>query len=125
LQRAKGGVCAWFALAEAVISCFLATKPTQTGRNMSTLLRKATQVEKADVPRRFVFLLLDKFTMMSFAGALEPLRVANRASGVALYSWALAGEGGLEVRCSNGAAFKLDMGLDEIEREDVVLVRRA
>ncbi|MDO8985887.1 GlxA family transcriptional regulator [Cypionkella sp.] len=89
---------------------------------MSTLLRKATQVEKADVPRRFVFLLLDKFTMMSFAGALEPLRVANRASGVALYSWALAGEGGLEVRCSNGAAFKLDMGLDEIEREDVVLV---
>ncbi|WP_426031776.1 GlxA family transcriptional regulator [Cypionkella sp. TWP1-2-1b2] len=89
---------------------------------MSALPRKATQVEKADAPRRFVFLLLDKFTMMSFAGALEPLRVANRASGEALYSWALAGEGGLEVRCSNGAAFKLDMGLDEIEREDVLLV---
>ncbi|HSF63305.1 MAG TPA: GlxA family transcriptional regulator, partial [Paracoccaceae bacterium] len=32
-----------------------------------------------------------------------------------------AGRGG-EVACSNGAAFKLDMGLEEVEREDTVLV---
>ena len=89
---------------------------------MSIPPRKATQVEKADAPRRFVFLLLDKFTMMSFAGALEPLRVANRVSGEKLYTWVLAGEGGVEATCSNGAAFKLDMGLDEIGRDDVLLV---
>ena len=73
-------------------------------------------------PRRFVFLLLDQFTMLSFAGAIEPLRIANRIGGRTLYTWALAGEGGDVATCSNGASFKLDMGLDELSREDVVLV---
>ncbi|WP_145103239.1 GlxA family transcriptional regulator [Cereibacter sediminicola] len=77
---------------------------------------------RSDKPRRFVFLLLDRFTMISFAGAIEPLRIANRVSGRTIYSWALAGENGAEAVCSNGAAFRLDMGLAEIEREDVLLV---
>ncbi|MEH6773185.1 MAG: GlxA family transcriptional regulator [Cereibacter changlensis] len=89
---------------------------------MSTSPRKATHVAKTESPRRFVFLLLDRFTMLSFAGAIEPLRIANRVAGAPLYSWALAGEGGEFATCSNGAAFKLDMGLDEIEREDTLLV---
>jgi len=72
--------------------------------------------------RRFVFLLLDQFTMLSFAGAIEPLRIANRVSGHKVYSWALAGEGGVSATCSNGAAFRLDMGLEEIDREDILLV---
>ncbi|WP_212523192.1 GlxA family transcriptional regulator [Actibacterium sp. MT2.3-13A] len=73
-------------------------------------------------PRRFVFVLLDQFTMLSFACAIEPLRIANRMAGKTLYSWKLAGEGGDFVSCSNGTAFKLDMDLDEVNREDVVLV---
>ncbi len=89
---------------------------------MSNLQRKATSVAKAATARRFVFLLLDRFTMLSFAGAIEPLRIANRVSGTELYRWVLAGEGGQYATCSNGAAFKLDMGLDEIERDDIVLV---
>ena len=84
--------------------------------------RKATQTLKADAPRRFVFLLLDRFTMLSFASAIEPLRIANRVIGEPVYSWALAGEGGLVAACSNGASFKLDMGLDEVDRDDTVLV---
>jgi hypothetical protein len=32
-------------------------------------------------PRRFVFVLLDNFTMLCFACAIEPLRIANRMSG--------------------------------------------
>ncbi|WP_347309823.1 GlxA family transcriptional regulator [Defluviimonas sp. SAOS-178_SWC] len=72
--------------------------------------------------RRFVFLLLNNFTMLSFAGAIEPLRIANRVIGRPAYTWILAGENGTESTCSNGASFKLDMGLDEIEREDTVLV---
>ena len=73
-------------------------------------------------PKRFVFLLLDRFTMLSFAGAVEPLRIANRIAGRPVYSWKLAGEGGDYATCSNGAAFKLDMGLDELDRDDIVLV---
>lgn len=84
--------------------------------------RKATQVAKKVAPRRFVFLLLDKFTMINFAGAIEPLRLVNHVMGEPLYTWALAGEGGVEKTCSNGATFRLDMGLDDVERDDTILV---
>ncbi len=73
-------------------------------------------------PQRFVFLLLDRFSMLCFAAAIEPLRIANRLLGFRAYTWALAGEGGETATCSNGAVFALDMGLDEIDREDVLLV---
>ena len=83
--------------------------------------RKATQTSKPEAPRRFVFLLLDKFTMLAFASAIEPLRIANRVIGEQVYNWALAGEGGVSATCSNGASFKLDMGLDEVDRDDILL----
>ena len=73
-------------------------------------------------PRTFVFVLLDQFTMLSFACAIEPLRIANRMSGKELYRWVLAGEGGDFATCSNGASFKLDMDLEELNREDVILL---
>lgn len=78
--------------------------------------------EVAEAPRRFIFVLLDRFTMLSFAGAIECLRIANRVSGRRLYEWKLAGEGGREVACSNGTAFRLDMDLDAVGRDDVILV---
>jgi AraC family transcriptional regulator, glycine betaine-responsive activator len=86
---------------------------------------RATPASRPDTPvRRFVFLLLDRFTMLSFAGAVEPLRIANRMAGRTLYTWALAGEAGAEgfATCSNGAAFRLDMGLEEVERDDLIFV---
>ena len=91
-------------------------------KNAPLAPQKATQTPKATAPRRFVFLLLDRFTMLSFAGALEPLRLANRVLGHKAYDWILVGEGGAAVSCSNGASFKLDAGLPEVAREDVVLV---
>ena len=53
-------------------------------------------------PRRFVFLLLERFTMMAFTSAVEPLRLANQVSGAKLYDWKLASEDGAEARASNG-----------------------
>lgn len=73
-------------------------------------------------PKRFVFVLLDRFTMLSFACAIEPLRIANRMSGKRLYSWVIAGDAEETVACSNGVGFKLDMGLEEVEREDTILL---
>jgi transcriptional regulator GlxA family with amidase domain len=91
---------------------------------MSSAPRKATPAPKAAAARRFVFLLLDRFTLLSFASAIEPLRITNRVTGETLYRWVLAGEpgAGQTVACSNGAEFRLDMGLDEVDRDDVVLV---
>ena len=84
--------------------------------------KKATHVSKDLTPKRFVFLLLDRFTMLSFASAIEPLRIANRVIGAPVYQWVLAGEGDGVVHCSNGAAFTLDIGLSEIDRDDTILV---
>jgi transcriptional regulator GlxA family with amidase domain len=72
--------------------------------------------------RRFVFVLLRDFTMLSFACAVEPLRIANRMAGRPVYSWVLAGEGGESVTCSNGTVFKLDMDLGELSRDDTALI---
>ena len=44
--------------------------------------------------RQFVFLLLNQFTFLSFAAAIEPLRIANRMSGQPLYRWTLMAENG-------------------------------
>ncbi len=89
---------------------------------MPSPTRKAIQAAPVTGPRRFVFLLLDRFTMLAFASAIEPLRIANRVAGKTLYTWALVGEGGETAVCSNGTAFRLDLGLDEIDRDDILLV---
>ncbi|MGR3804757.1 GlxA family transcriptional regulator [Marinibacterium profundimaris] len=75
-----------------------------------------------DKPRRFVFLLLDRFSMLSFSSAVECLRIANRMSERNLYAWTLIGEGGNLVSCSAGTTFKLDDDLIELTRDDTVLV---
>ena len=89
---------------------------------MSIAPVKATQIVQTAPVRRFVFLLLDQFTLLAFASAIEPLRIANYVLADQAYSWALAGEGGHIAICSNGSSFKLDMGLDEMDRDDTVLV---
>ena len=73
-------------------------------------------------PRRFVFVLLDNFTLLSFAAAMDCLRLANRMSGKSLYEWRLVGEGGESVSCSTGTAFHLDGDLDELRRDDTIIV---
>ncbi|THD74876.1 GlxA family transcriptional regulator [Thalassobius vesicularis] len=73
-------------------------------------------------PRRFVFVLLPNFTLLSFASALDSLRIANMMSGRQLYSWTLVGEGGGTIQCSAGTEFKLDGDLGELSRDDTVVV---
>jgi transcriptional regulator GlxA family with amidase domain len=73
-------------------------------------------------PRRFVFVLMNNFTMLCFASAVEALRIANRMSGRDLYSWTLAGEGGEIAYCSAGVGFKLDIGLTELTRDDTLML---
>ncbi|MFT3688736.1 GlxA family transcriptional regulator [Paenirhodobacter sp.] len=76
----------------------------------------------AEKPRRFLFLLLDRFTMIAFASAIEPLRLANQVSGQKLYDWKLLSEDGHDVACSNGTVMRVDAGLGAVGRDDTVLV---
>ncbi len=73
-------------------------------------------------PKRFVFVLLENFTLLPFASALDSLRLANKMSGETLFEWIMLGENGQEVRCSAGPSFLLDDGFIELRRDDVVLV---
>jgi transcriptional regulator GlxA family with amidase domain len=85
-------------------------------------VRPEAAVPKAPKPRRFIFVLLPKFTFLSFACAIESLRLANRNAGRQVYSWLLAGEGGKSATCSNGLALALDMDLGEVTRDDSIIV---
>ncbi|MCA8884801.1 MAG: GlxA family transcriptional regulator [Rhodobacteraceae bacterium] len=73
-------------------------------------------------PHRFVFVLLPKFSLLAFSGAIDALRHANRASGSSRYRWILAGESGSSVTCSAGIDFALDQGLEDLHRDDTVIV---
>ena len=73
-------------------------------------------------PRRFVFFLMENFTLLSFSSALDALRIANRMSGKTLYEWTFIGENEGFVTCSAGTQFKLDNSLIELHRDDTVLL---
>ncbi|MEM7295394.1 MAG: AraC family transcriptional regulator, partial [Pseudomonadota bacterium] len=73
-------------------------------------------------PKNFVFVLLDRFTMLCFSCALESLRIANRMSGRTLYTWQVIGDGGEDVACSAGPRFAVDADLIETRRDDVLLI---
>lgn len=85
--------------------------------------RAATRIPPdMDKPKRYVFVLLDRFSLLCFASALESLRIANRMAGREVYCWRLIGEGGDFVTCSAGTGFKLDGDLDELGRDDVIMI---
>ena len=83
------------------------------------------EVEAQGAPRRFVFVLLENFTLLSFASALDCLRIANRMAEKKLYNWVITGEAGEDdqtITCSAGSRFHLDTPLGELNRDDTVLI---
>ncbi len=73
-------------------------------------------------PRRFLFVLLPEFSFLPFAGAVDPLRIANRMSGQALYRWAVVSETGKAVACSAGIEIQVEGPLPEVGRDDTVIL---
>src|SRR5688572_28659934 len=86
---------------------------------------------KADATRErhFYFVLIPNFTMIAFATAIEPLRIANRMAGKRAYRWSLVSLDGEPATASNGIKLIVDMPLKEArervrsgERPDHVFV---
>lgn len=67
-----------------------------------------------ELPQKFAFLLVPNFSMISVITAIEPLRLANRASGTVLYSWHLFSTDGKPVAASNGIAVTPEGRVEEI-----------
>ncbi|MEM6310388.1 MAG: GlxA family transcriptional regulator [Pseudomonadota bacterium] len=90
---------------------------------MSESIGRATPApDRQGNPRRFAFLLMENFTLLSFAAAVDTLRIANRASDGDTYTWCLIGEGGETMASSTGTSFALDHDLIELTRDDVLIV---
>ncbi len=60
--------------------------------------------------------------MISFASAVDPLRIANRKSRKSLYSWTLVTETGGPAIASNGVQIAVEGGLSELKHDDSILV---
>ncbi len=66
--------------------------------------------------RRIVFFLVPNFSMIAFATAIEPLRLANRQIGHQFYQWRLVTESGMTGIASNGVKVEVDGSLDDEKR---------
>ncbi len=73
-------------------------------------------------PHRFGILLIDDFSLMSFASAVEPLRAANILSGRPLYEWFYISAGADSIVASNGLSVTADHTISDKMRFDTVLV---
>jgi len=70
----------------------------------------------------YVFLLVEDFSLIAFASAIEPLRLANRGAGKELYDWKLISETGEAVRSSCGARIDVAGGLDDVVRAARIVI---
>ncbi|SJN52790.1 GlxA family transcriptional regulator [Vibrio ruber] len=90
---------------------------------MSALLNSSL---KKEYPQKEVsrigFLLLNNFTMIALASAVEPLRMANQLSGKELYDWYTITEDGEPVSASDGITVTPDTSINAAPKLDTLIV---
>ena len=76
----------------------------------------------AYAPQTVAFLLLDNFTLISLASAVEPLRMANQLAGRELYSWKTLSADGQQVWASDGLPITPDSSIKSVVQAETVIV---
>lgn len=76
----------------------------------------------APIVRRIGFLLVPEYSMIAFASAIEPLRMANRLSECTLYEWCTFTIDGQPVEASNGLSLTPDAAIADTDKLDMLLV---
>jgi transcriptional regulator GlxA family with amidase domain len=76
----------------------------------------------APAGRHFLFLLIEKFGMLSLASAIDCMRVANRLADANNYRWSTISVTGEPVDASNGLVLKVDHSLAEMPAADALFV---
>jgi len=72
--------------------------------------------------RRVGFILLPEFSMIAFAAAIEPLRLANRVTETDIYQTRIYSADGRPTVASNGVAISVDGDFDDCGQLDAVFV---
>jgi len=73
-------------------------------------------------PYRVGFLLIQNFTMVALATAIEPMRMANQLSGMELYTWQLLSADGETIKASDGISIAPDASIGDKQPFDIVIV---
>lgn len=73
-------------------------------------------------PKHIAFLLIEQFSMLSVASALEPLRQANRLLGDEAYKWHLISHDGAPKVASNGLTVSADHALGDLPQVSFLFV---
>ncbi|KGK42165.1 AraC family transcriptional regulator [Nitrincola sp. A-D6] len=90
-----------------------------TPKGTAPLSKSATSAKK---PVSIGFLLMNNFTLISLASAIEPLRMANQLSGSELYQWFTLTPAGQQVQASDGLTVTPDAAMEEILALDIIIV---
>ncbi len=86
-------------------------------------MRAAQEPQPASKPLTYGFLLVPDFTLIGFASAVEPLRMANMASDDALrFRWITLSVDGHATVASSGVSIQPDFALDKAPALDAVFV---
>jgi transcriptional regulator GlxA family with amidase domain len=83
------------------------------------------EVTPLQLPTRFGLFLIEDFTLISVASAIETLRMANRLMGTEFYRWRTISETGEAVRASDGLCISADRGIEDpdvFEGLDAIIV---
>lgn len=83
---------------------------------------KRLTVRHMQETQRYVFLLLEEFSHLAFANAVEPLRIANLVSGKTLYTWSFAAENGATATASNHSTTLVHHGFADLPPCDLLFV---
>ncbi len=72
-----------------------------------------TDVSENALPTQFGFFLVNDFTLISMASAIEPLRMANRICKKEVYRWKTISESGGSVSASDGLSVNVDSSIED------------
>ncbi len=72
--------------------------------------------------RHLSFLVIDQFSMLCLAAAMDPLRSANRMAATDFYKWSLVSIDGNPVQASNNMMVDVDSSIDTMEACDILFV---
>ena len=75
-----------------------------------------------DGPLKIGFLLLNQFSMIAFASAIEPLRSANQQANKVLFNWVVASTDGSSIQASNGIEIHTETNLENLQKCQIVFV---
>ena len=71
-------------------------------------------------PQKIGFLLLNQFSMIAFASAVEPLRAANRQANKILFEWVVASPDGQGSTASNGMLIQANTDIEALQECQIV-----